>query len=343
MPTGDTVIYSQTSIDRYKQYNDSRGTGEMMQLVKYEAARKALAEANRVDEARDIDNVATALEAYARQTKNADMESWVTEIKLRAKRRIGELTREIDKSHGNRYTVESPVGGLSKKEVLKQAGVTKQEANRCEQIAGIPEQEFNEYLHTKREKNAPVTVNEVLRNVQQPKKRKKKILYNLIYADPPWRYEYSKSTSRDIENQYPTMSLDDIKNLDVPAHDDSILFLWATSPKLNESLEVLQAWGFDYKTCAVWDKQKIGMGYYFRQQHEILLIGSKGDIPTPEPANRPASIFSYPRNKHSEKPIEVYDIITSMYPEFASEDHRIELFSRNKMSKWAAWGNQVDI
>jgi len=106
--------------------------------------------------------------------------------------------------------------------------------------------------------------------------------FQIIYADPPWKYEFSETTTREIENQYPTMALIEIKDLPVPdiCFDDCILFLWATSPKLQEAMSVLEAWGFEYKTCAIWDKQKIGMGYYFRQQHEILLIG-KRRIPLP--------------------------------------------------------------
>ena len=163
--------------------------------------------------------------------------------------------------------------------------------------------------------------------------------YPVIYVDPPWRYEHAESESRAIENQYPTMSLDEIKALPVSdiATDDCILFMWATSPKLAESMEVLTAWGFSYRTCAVWDKQKIGMGYYFRQQHELLLVAVKGTPPTPAPANRPASVFSYPRGQHSAKPVEVYEIIEAMYAELP----KLEMFCRSPRDGWGVWGNQA--
>lgn len=162
-------------------------------------------------------------------------------------------------------------------------------------------------------------------------------VYPVIYADPPWQYEYSKSQARAIENHYSTMSLDEIKALPVPAHNDAILFLWATSPKLTEALEVLGAWGFEYRTCAVWDKGKIGMGYYFRQQHELLLVGTRGDIPAPLPANRPPSVFSVARGQHSVKPDCVYKFIESMYPGLL----KLEMFSNRPRKGWAAWGNQA--
>jgi N6-adenosine-specific RNA methylase IME4 len=164
-------------------------------------------------------------------------------------------------------------------------------------------------------------------------------LYPVIYADPPWRYEYIETESRAIENQYPTMALDEIKALDLDAIalDDCVLFMWATSPKLAEAFEVLASWGFEYRTCAVWDKQKIGMGYYFRQQHELLLVAVRGQPLTPAPANRPSSVLSFPRGVHSAKPVEVYELIEAMYPELP----KLEMFCRSPREGWGAWGNQA--
>lgn len=163
--------------------------------------------------------------------------------------------------------------------------------------------------------------------------------YQVIYADPPWQYEFSTSTSREIENQYPTLTLEEIKNLPIHniADNDSVIFLWATSPKLSDALGVIDAWGFQYVTCAVWDKQKIGMGYYFRQQHELLLVGKRGSLPPPQPENRISSVIQYPREEHSKKPEQFYSIIENMYPMF----RRIELFARNTRDNWECWGNQV--
>lgn len=162
--------------------------------------------------------------------------------------------------------------------------------------------------------------------------------YSLIYADPPWRYDFSKSESREIENQYPTMEVDDICALPIGglADNDCVLFLWATSPKLREALQVIEAWGFEYKTNMVWVKDKIGMGYYARQKHELLLIATKGNPGTPEPQNRPDSAIYAERGKHSRKPSEFYEILEGMYP----HGKRIELFSRLERDGWDAWGNE---
>jgi len=163
--------------------------------------------------------------------------------------------------------------------------------------------------------------------------------YRLIYADPPWRYEHVKTESRAVENQYPTMDLADICAMEVPAAKDAVLFLWATSPKLTEALQVLAAWGFEYRTCAVWDKEQIGMGYYFRQQHELLLVGARGNAPVPEASTRLPSVFRSKRSEHSEKPTFVYGYLESMYPAFTDAD-RAELFSRDRRPGWTSWSNE---
>ncbi len=166
--------------------------------------------------------------------------------------------------------------------------------------------------------------------------------YKVILADPPWTYEFSQSPNRDLDNQYPTMTLDEICDLKVPdlARDDCILFMWTTSPKLEESFSVLNAWGFTYKTCMVWVKDRIGMGYYARQKHEQLLIGTRGNPGVPEPANRPPSVIEAKRTRHSEKPGEFYEAIEAMYP-LDGKSH-IELFCRKQRKGWDAWGNEAD-
>jgi N6-adenosine-specific RNA methylase IME4 len=170
--------------------------------------------------------------------------------------------------------------------------------------------------------------------------------FPILYVDPPWRYEGAESGTRQIENQYGTMSLDDIVRLAerkrVPAADDAVLFFWVTSPKLDDGLDVVRAWGFQYRTCMVWVKDKIGMGYYARQQHELLLVAKRGTPPAPAPENRPSSVFHGGRGEHSAKPDLVYELIESMYPEYERTDAEntdfCEMFSRRPRKGWYGWG-----
>jgi len=161
--------------------------------------------------------------------------------------------------------------------------------------------------------------------------------FNVIYADPPWKYDFTMTYSRDITNHYPVMDLDEIKNIKVPSAKDAILLLWTTVTKLEESLEVLNAWGFTYKTHMVWVKDKIGMGYWFRGKHEVLLLGIKGNFKTPNPSTLKPSVLEAPRKEHSVKPHEVYEIIENYFP----DGKYLELFSRNKRENWTMWGNEV--
>jgi len=161
--------------------------------------------------------------------------------------------------------------------------------------------------------------------------------FPVLYVDPPWRYDHSATASREIENHYPTMSHDELLAMEPPASDDAVIFMWVTNPKLAEGLEVLQAWGFEYRTNMVWVKDKIGMGYYARSRHELLLIGRRGKMSPPDDDRRPDSVVTATRGKHSTKPAEVYDLIEAMYPHLP----RVELFARSNRDGWAAWGNQA--
>lgn len=161
-------------------------------------------------------------------------------------------------------------------------------------------------------------------------------VYAVVCADPPWKYDFSRSESREIENQYSTMELEDICAKPVPGicAENCVLFLWATSPKLPEAMAVISAWGFTYKTCMVWAKDKIGMGYYARQKHELLLIATRGTPNVPEPQDRPESVICAPRVGHSVKPDRFYKIIERMYP----TSKRVELFARKQREGWDNWG-----
>lgn len=167
--------------------------------------------------------------------------------------------------------------------------------------------------------------------------------YPVIYADPPWRYELPAmgGTNRSIENHYPTMTLEEICALPVSdlATDDAILYLWATAPKLAECFKVIEAWGFQYRTNIVWDKEKIGMGYHARNQHELLLICKRGEIPPPAPGTQPSSVYREARGEHSAKPAFYYEMIEGAYPQLP----KIELFCRSPRDGWAVWGNQSGV
>jgi len=160
--------------------------------------------------------------------------------------------------------------------------------------------------------------------------------FNVIYADPPWRYNLPFAGSPDMH--YPTLETEKICRLEIPVADDAVLFLWATNPCLKDAFSVMSAWGFKYKTNMVWVKDRAGTGYWVRGQHELLLIGIKGKMETPLEQNRPPSVIFAPRTNHSEKPKEVYEIIERMFP----NGKYLELFARQKRERWCSWGLEIE-
>lgn len=162
-------------------------------------------------------------------------------------------------------------------------------------------------------------------------------LYDLIYADPPWQYS-NRITRASADKHYRTMPLSEIKDFPIPAKEDAILFLWATSPLLPEALQIMEAWQFKYKGSVVWDKLLIGLGNFFRSRHELLLYGLRGKIPCPPTSSRVPSVIIEKRTRHSAKPLKAYEVIESMYPSLS----KIELFARNRRDGWDAWGDELE-
>jgi N6-adenosine-specific RNA methylase IME4 len=166
---------------------------------------------------------------------------------------------------------------------------------------------------------------------------------HVLYMDPPWRYENPPmgGGNRSIENHYPTMTLDELRELNIGACalEDALLFMWATVPKLAECLTLFEPWGFQYRTNLAWDKIDIGMGYYARNQHELLLIGKRGELPPPTPESRPSSIYREARTNHSRKPAYYAQVIDTWYPDLRKR----EFFSRDPTRPgWLpAWGHQA--
>ena len=163
--------------------------------------------------------------------------------------------------------------------------------------------------------------------------------YGVIYADPEWKFETFSADGKGstaAENHYPTSDLEVIKARDVPSMsaDDCVLFLCATVPMLLAALYVMEAWGFTYKTHFIWVKDRTGTGYWNLNQHELLLVGTRGDIPCPAPGTQWPSVIEAPRGRHSEKPEKFYELIEAYFPNLP----KIELNARRARAGWDSWG-----
>lgn len=173
--------------------------------------------------------------------------------------------------------------------------------------------------------------------------------YQIILADPPWRYNDPKGNDPAMGGiTYPTMSDAEICDMKYELADNFAencsLFLWATMPKLQEALDVIKAWGFIYTTCAfVWVKQNpngdgiySGLGHWTNGNAELCLFAKKGK--PQRVAKNIKQICIAPRSRHSEKPKEIRDRIVSLIGDVP----RIELFARQKTEGWDVWGNEVE-
>jgi len=166
--------------------------------------------------------------------------------------------------------------------------------------------------------------------------------FRVIYADPAWSYNDKQDTPQlgGAAKHYDTMTINELCKLPVNniSEKNSILFLWVTSPLLEDAFQVVNAWGFKYKTSFIWNKVKHNMGHYNSVRHEILLVCTKGSC-TPDNKKLYNSVQSIERNNnHSEKPIEFINIIDDLY----NYGNKLEMFCRTiKKENWYGWGNEL--
>lgn len=173
--------------------------------------------------------------------------------------------------------------------------------------------------------------------------------YGAILADPPWQFMNRTgkvAPEHKRLSRYPTLTLEEIKEIPVSlvAAENSHLYLWVPNALLKEGLEVMEAWGFKYKTNLVWHKIRKdggpdgrGVGFYFRNTTELVLFGVRGYLRTLKKGRTQVNIIKTQKREHSRKPDELYDIIESCSP-----GPYLELFARGQRPNWDQWGNQVE-
>ena len=174
--------------------------------------------------------------------------------------------------------------------------------------------------------------------------------YKTIYADPPWQFQNRTgkvAPEHKRLNRYGTMKLEEIMALPVAdvADDKSHLYLWVPNALLPEGLEVMKAWGFEYKSNLVWEKVRHdgepdgrGVGFYFRNVTELLLFGIRGNKNrTLDPGRSQVNLLRTIKREHSRKPDEFVDLI-----ERCSPGPYLEMFARGDRNNWDMWGNQAD-
>lgn len=220
------------------------------------------------------------------------------------------------------------------------------------EVAALPEAEQRQWLGKATDE---AWTREDMRRQMRAAKRRAVVLgqpvlegkFRVIYADPPWQYGDSGATADGslgkAERHYPTMSMAELIALPVHEHvtDNAVLFMWVTAPMLLLNpgpRDVLEAWGFTYKTNQVWDKVLGNFGHYFHIQHEHLILCTRGSCTPDNPVPSPKSVFTERRSDHhSEKPSASRKMIERMY----DIGPYLELFGREPADGWTVFGNDV--
>lgn len=197
----------------------------MTALVRYDAARHALCEARKVDEVVDIRDKAEALRLYARQQHDVELEQWVSEIKLRAIRRIGEISRELEKGPSGRASVSLPTAGKSKTETLKSAGISTSAAHRAEQLASIPTKQFEQCLEQAKAKAQPVKYTDVIKVVTRKQHE----------VEREQRNERESASLPPVSDRY---KIHHCSVADIPVDDESVDCIITDPPYPREHLPV---------------------------------------------------------------------------------------------------------
>jgi N6-adenosine-specific RNA methylase IME4 len=319
-------------------------------------ARRHLAKTTDLMEVLDIRDQAEALR-HLQKTADAglDAQNAAAELKIRAERRAGELLVTIDRKHrgGSKFH-----DGTLK---LADLGIEKKESHRFQRIAALPEKEFQRYLIEAAEERKELTSVEVRRRAKEYLRTKKRAVdaqhgaerakgvivtdiadlagktFGTIYADPPWKYG-NQSTRAATGKHYETLTPEQLCAMPVAdlAADDAHLHLWTTNAFLREAFDVIEGWGFEYRSVFVWCKPQMGIGNYWRVSHEFLMLGVRGDAK--QFGNHEQMSWALlDRTKHSRKPEEIREMV-----EAVSFGPYLELFGRRPVDGWTVFGNEVE-
>jgi N6-adenosine-specific RNA methylase IME4 len=334
-------------------------------LIKYNAARRALAEAHRVDEVKGIRDMAMAAQTYARQAQDSTLIMQATEIRLRAERRAGELL--IDMAKTGARAIRKNMKSQAATSKLSDLSISKTQSSRWQQLARIAPDTFEGRV-TRESATAYARMTARFRKeaeIERAQRRHQKVIeygctiddlealadsgkrFSTILADPPWPFQTFSPRGKTLsnpDNHYQTSDIASIKAVPVAslAADDATLLLWGTWPQLPAALDVIRAWGFVYKTVAfVWVKQNpsgnglhTGMGYWTLSNTEYCLLATRG-----APMRLACDVHQVvmaPRGAHSAKPEEVRRRISRLLG-----GPYLELYGRVPVDGWTVWGNEI--
>jgi len=339
-------------------------------LVKYDAARAALAVARRVDEVIKVRDEAQRLKLYARQANDRGMIADAAELQLNAERRLGAMlvkakaAGQVAEGRPRKAAENGTKHGPFLRVQLRDAGISKNLSASSQKLAAVPERRFAAMVAETREKilaGGARLLNpqsNVLISAHKEKRRREAVALSLNprrlpdgpfaggVADPPWIDSENPIgfNRRHYGHHYPLMTPEQIAALPVGRifGPRAVLLLWITRYHLaiGSHLVVLKAWGFEPRTVFSWNKIIAGLGNGFaRDVSEHIVLAVRGDVPPPDAGDRPLSLFSWKKTKlHSQKPDWPEQQVEMILPGGAF----VSLFHRGAARRgWGAWGNEA--
>jgi N6-adenosine-specific RNA methylase IME4 len=316
------------------------------------AARRQLAQAVTVQDLKNVRDVGEAAVRLAKSRRDVGYEALIEgmEIVRRAERQMGAMLPSVIGGKGR-------PNKCSRVQHLSDFGIERTQSSRFQRIASLSDEQFEAWIANCRQSGQELTQAAALKLAKKLKPKtvepsideyesgavadlvelvQRGLRYGCIYADPPWAYT-NKGTRANVEDTYKsTMTVDEICEEPVSklAADDCHLHLWTTNAFLFDARRVMEAWGFEYKSCFVWVKPQMGIGNYWRVSHEFMLLGIRGK---PEFRRRDCMSWGeFDRTAHSKKPAAVRKLIESVSP-----GPYLELYGRETVPNWMVYGNEV--
>lgn len=314
-------------------------------LVILDKALQFLVESYDIGEVKRYRDQAESVRLYAKRQGYAEAQNKAAEYKIWAERRLGELLKETGRGPGERDNIERYQHvTFEPPPKLSALGITKMQSSRWKRAAQIPEPELKAHIAARLGTDRELTSVSVLRLAQRLASENAETVpiegkYRVFYADPPWQYGNVMPEYMGVQDDhYELLSMTKLKELSVKeaAEENAVLFLWVTSPMLEDAFGLIRAWGFEYKASFVWDKVKHNMGHYNSVRHEFLLVCTRGSC-VPDVKKLYDSVVSVAREEHSAKPAIFREMIDTLY----SKGARIELFARERIDGWESWGSEI--
>lgn len=321
-------------------------------------ARRLLAEARTLPEIKAVRDKGHAAIKWAKSQRDIGTEAVndAMELVLEAERRIGAILADTPKNKGTRLGGNAvlPPGDEPK---LSDLGISKMQSARWQAEARVPEEQFRLWVEETREADKQLTSTALVKLGKRQSTRKQwaedtepvegvygtlqeiidaGLRFQCIYADPPWGYD-NQQTRASTDNHYGTMTVDQIcaEPVEAVAADNCHLHLWTTNAFLFDAKRVMEAWGFEYRSCFVWVKPQMGIGNYWRLSHEFMLLGIRGEATNFLVADE-MSWTEHDRTEHSQKPDAVRAKVMRVSP-----GPYLEMYGRERIPEWVVYGNQV--